>query len=67
MLATLPEDPSLLLYLNSGALRSLLLANMTEEQYQMPEYLLLEPFEAIGLGLRLQPDRLDGVLYFFVK
>jgi hypothetical protein len=67
MLATLPEDPSLLLYLNSGALRSLLQANMTEEQYQRPEYLLLEPFEAIGLGLRLRPDRLDGVLYFFVE
>jgi hypothetical protein len=66
MLATLHEDPSLLLYLNSGALSSLLQANMTEEQYSRSEYLLLEPFEAIGLGLRLQPDRLDGVLYFFL-
>jgi hypothetical protein len=63
MLAALPEDPSLLFYLNTRLLSSLLQTNMTEEQYQRPEYLLLELFEAIGLGLRLRPDRLDGVLY----
>lgn len=66
--AALPDDPSFVIYLNNGPLTSLLQANTTEEQYQeRQEYLLLEAFEAIGLGLRLTPDRLDGVLYFFVR
>ena len=66
--AALPDDPSFVVYLNNEVLTSLLQANTTEEQYQKsPEYLLLEPFEAIGLGLRLAPDRLDGVLYFTVR
>jgi len=68
MVAALPDDPSVLVYLNSGSLTGTAQVNMTEEQYQnKEEYLLLELFEAIGLGLRLAPDRLDGVAYFFVR
>jgi len=67
-LETLSGDPSLLVYLNCGPLTSLAQANMTEEQYQgNEEYILLEAFEAIGISLRLAPDRLDGVVYFFVR
>ena len=67
-LETLSGDPSLLVYLNCGALTSLAQANMTEERYQEnEEYLLLEAFEAIGISLRFAPDRLDGVVYFFVR
>jgi hypothetical protein len=68
MLAALPEDPSLLVYLNSGPLTGMAQLNMTEEQYHSnEEYLLLEVFEAVGWGLRLAPDRVDGVAYFFVR
>ena len=67
ILAELPDDPSLVVYVNSEPYANLAQANLTEEQYrQREEYVLLEAFEAIGLGMRLQPDRLDGVLYFFV-
>jgi hypothetical protein len=66
-LATLPDDPSFVVYLNSKPLTSLLQANMTEEEYQGGGY-GLEAFEAISLGLRLKPDGLvDGVVYFFVR
>jgi hypothetical protein len=67
VLAALPKAPSFVVYLNSGSLTSLLQANMTEEQYQKSEYLLLESFEAIGLGWRFTPDELDGVIYFLVR
>jgi hypothetical protein len=68
MLAALLDDPSVLVYLNSGSLTGMAQLNMTEEQYQSKEeYLLLEIFEAVGSGLRLAPDRVDGVAYFFVR
>ena len=68
VLAALPEDPSLVIYLNSEPLISMAQANMTEEQYQnSQEYVLMEAFEAIGLGLRFQPGSLDGVAYFFAS
>jgi hypothetical protein len=68
MLAAMPDDPSVLVYLNSGPLTGMAQTNMTEEQYQSKEeYLLLEVFEAVGWGLRLAPDRVDGVAYFFVR
>ena len=66
-LATLPEDSSFVLYLNVRPWVNLLQANMTQEQYQnRPEYVGLETFEAIGLGLRFVPDRVDGCIYFFL-
>jgi hypothetical protein len=68
MLAALPKDPSLLVYLNSGPLTGTAQLNMTAEDYQSnEEYLLLEVFEAVGWGLRLAPDWVDGVAYFFVR
>jgi hypothetical protein len=68
VLAALPKAPSFVVYLNSVPLTSLLQGNMTEEQYQeREEYLLLEAFEAIGLGWRFTPDRLDGVIYLLVR
>lgn len=68
MLAALPDDPSLLFYINTRALTGIAQTNMSEEQYQKsPEYILLEAFEAIGLGLQLRSDRLDGVIYFIVE
>jgi hypothetical protein len=64
---TLPDDPSFVVYLNSEPLLSLMEANMTEQQYNnSQELFLFRVFEAIGVGLRLEPDRVDGVLYFFV-
>jgi hypothetical protein len=67
VLSRLPEKPAFLFYLNIEALLDLLRTNTTEEQNQsLSEYRLLEAFEAIGLGVRLAPDRFDGVLYFLV-
>jgi hypothetical protein len=68
MLAALPDDPSFFVYLNSDPLTGMAQLNMTEEQYQSrEEYLLLEIFEAVGWGMRLAPDGMDGVAYFFVR
>lgn len=68
VLAALPDDPSLLIYLNNGALARLAQANMTEEQYQKnQEFRGLEAFEAIAAGLRFAPDRIDGAVYFFMQ
>jgi hypothetical protein len=68
VMAALPEAPSLVVYFNDGSLTSLLQANTPEEQYQKgEEYLIWEAFEAVGLGLHLKPDRLDGVLYFLIR
>jgi len=68
MLAALPEDPSIVVYLNSGPLTGMAQLNMTEEDYQSnEEYLLLEVFEAVGWGLQLAPDQVDGVAYFFLR
>jgi len=67
VLATLPDEPTLVVYLNSRPLTDLMRANMTEREYQnQEENLLWRTFGAIGLGLRLQPDQLDGVLDFLL-
>jgi hypothetical protein len=66
--AALPTDPSLVFYLNYGLLSDLLRTNMTEEQYQQNRgSLLLEAYDAVGLGLQLTPDEINGVLYFAVR
>ena len=64
----LPDAPSFVVYLNCGVLTRLVQANMTDEQYQKNiEYRLLEPFEAIVLGLQLPSNgQMNGVVYFFV-
>jgi hypothetical protein len=67
-LSVSPDDPSLVVTLNSESFARLMRANMTDTQYQEnEEYRLLEVFEAIGLSLRLAPGDLDGVAYFFVR
>ncbi len=64
---TLPDDPSFVVYLDVETLLELYRVNTPPEDLQRgPDYLVLEPFQAIGLGLQLQSDRLDGVLYFLV-
>jgi len=65
---TLPDDPTIALYLNLEPLLELYRANTSPQELQggLMEYLVLEPFQAIGLGLQLQSDRLDGVLYFLM-
>ena len=67
IMAELPDDPAVVLYLNSEPLLSLAQANMTAEQYENSEELRgLELWEAISLGLQFQRDRLAGVLYFYL-
>jgi hypothetical protein len=66
-LEILPDDPTLVAYFNSEPMIRLNQSNMTEEQYQRNDtHRIYEMFEAIGLGLRFAPDRIDGVAYFFV-
>lgn len=68
VLDTLPDEPVFVAYLNRPSLTETVRANLIEEHYQgSQEFLILEPFEAIGLGLRFQPDRLDGVIYFLIE
>jgi hypothetical protein len=68
VLGTMPQDPSFFLYLNRRSLTDLAKANMTEAEYnQSQEIFGLEAFDAVGLGLKLSPDRIDGVLFCFVK
>jgi hypothetical protein len=67
-LQVLPAAPSLVIYCNGEPMTRLAQANMTEDQYQHQhlEYHLFEVFEAVGIGLRLAPDGIDGVAYFFL-
>jgi hypothetical protein len=67
--AALPSAPSLFVYFNPGALTSLAQANMTAERYQNNlDYVLLEAFDGIALGLRLPRDgQMGGVIYFYVR
>jgi hypothetical protein len=65
----LPPDPSIFLYMDAAAMKSVLQANMTAEQYEQQNQqvgVLLEVFDAIGLGLRMSPDMIDGALYFYM-
>jgi hypothetical protein len=67
VLDPLPDELTFGVYLDDGALADLAQANMTADEYKNRDELVgLEAFEAIGLGLELQPDRFDGVVYFLV-
>ena len=62
-----PDDPSLVVHFNSPSLIGLAQANMTEEEYEKTlEWSIFEVFDAISLGLQLDPDGLGGVVYFFL-
>ena len=67
VLKAMPEEPILIVYIDNGSLRQLAQANVTSEEYQNPEFQALEAFEAIGLGLRVDQDRIDGAMYFLIK
>jgi hypothetical protein len=67
VLKTMPEEPILIAYVDSGSLRQLAQSNMTSEEYQNSEFQGLESLEAIGLGLRIDQDRLDGTIYFLIR
>jgi hypothetical protein len=63
----LPADPALAAFLNVPALFDLARANVPGDELQADEaYQLLSAFEAVGLGLRFRPDRVDGVLYLYM-
>jgi hypothetical protein len=65
--ATLPDDASFVLYLNGERLLELIDVNASPDQAQSVEYQLLSLFEAIGLGLQFESDRLDATVYFFTS
>jgi len=67
VMATLPDDASFVLYLNDGPLVELIDVNASPDQGPSVEYELLSLFEAIGLGLQFEPDRLDATIYFFTS
>ena len=65
-LAALSGDSSLIIYLNDEPLTRLYQANTTEVAYETNiENPILETFEAVGIGLRFTPQRMDGVMLFF--
>jgi hypothetical protein len=67
VLDALPRNPSFLLYVNRPSLTDVVQINMTEQQYtQSQELVGLEAFDAIGLGLKLGTDVIEGALYFFM-
>lgn len=65
-MAALRDKPMFVVHLQSASLISLVQANTTSEYQSLGGLQFLEPFEAVSLGLWLQPDRLDGILYFFL-
>mgnify|MGYP000615077427 CR=1 FL=1 len=68
MAQTLPDDPSLVTFLNVPALFDLARANVSTEELQANEsYQIMSAFDAAGLGLRFRPDRVDGVLYLWAR
>ncbi len=67
VMATLPDDASFVLYLNGERLVELIDVNTAPDQDQGEQYQLLSLFEAIGLGLQFEPDRLDATIYFFIR
>jgi hypothetical protein len=67
VLDTLPRDPSFFVYLNRPVLTDIAQTNATEQQYSQSQELVgLEAFDAIGLGLKLGTDVIEGTLYFFM-
>jgi hypothetical protein len=67
VMATLPDDASFVFYLNDGPLLELIDTNASPDQGPGVEYELLSVFEAIGLGLHFEPDRLEATIYFFSR
>jgi hypothetical protein len=60
------KDPILVFYMHDESMLDLQRANTTSEQAQS-DLVILEPFEAIGLGLRLDEEHLQGTIYFLLK
>jgi hypothetical protein len=60
------DDPILVFYVHNESMLDLQRANTTSEQTG-GDLVFLEPFEAIGLDLRLDQERLQGVIYFLMK
>jgi hypothetical protein len=67
VLEALPGKPQFAVYLDSESLSKLAWANMTEQEYERSGLQMTEVFEAMGLGLQLEPDRLDGTIYFLIR
>jgi hypothetical protein len=67
VMATLPDAASFVLYLNGERLVELIDVNASPDQAPGVEYELLSLFEAIGLGLQFESDRLDATVYFFTR
>jgi hypothetical protein len=67
VMTTLPDDSSFVLYLNGGSLVELIDANTPPDERQGAEYQLLSLFEAIGVGLQLDQDRVDATIFFFIR
>ena len=67
VLKALPDEPALVAILRTGLLTDMAAANTTEEEFEAQgELLLLQSFEALGAGLRLEPGGMDGVIYFLM-
>jgi hypothetical protein len=62
----LPGEATLFFYIGSDALTELMRANTTEEELRNSFFLAVQAFEAIGLGLRLDSERLEGTAYFLM-
>ena len=67
VLKVLPDEPALVAILHTGLLTDLAAANTTEEEFEAQgELLLLQSFEALGAGLRVESGGMDGVIYFLM-
>ena len=63
----LPGRASIVVYIHSDPLLSLMEANTPTEMEPVPEWAWLEIFQAAGLGLRVDKDNLEGVIYFHLR
>jgi hypothetical protein len=67
VMAALPDEPALTLYLHPRLLTTIAEANLTAEEYPIGgEFVMLGAFEAIGLGLRPDADRIEGAAFFLI-
>jgi hypothetical protein len=64
VLRTLPDESQFVFFWDSESLLDLARANMTEQELNNTAFLMTEAFDAFGLGVQLEPDRLDGIIYF---
>jgi hypothetical protein len=62
----LPDDPILVFFMHNESMLDLQRANTPTGEAQ-GDLAFLEPFEAMGLGLRLDEERLQGAIYFLLK